>query len=94
MTWVWWAIPLILAVFLWTLNEFLRGRLKEVISGVLALIIFLFVGIAFFISGWKIGVAALIGAFALSNLMRPLALMLARRLITHPDLGFDDFSRR
>jgi len=94
MTWLWWAIPLIVAVFLWTLNEFLRGRLKEITSGVLAILIFALVGMAFYISGWKIGIGALVGAFALSNLLRPIALTLARRLIAYPDLGFDDYSRR
>jgi hypothetical protein len=94
MTWLWWAVPLILAVFLWTLNEFLRGSLKEVTSGVLALLMFLLVGVAFFISGWKIGIGALVGALVLVNLLRPLALGLARRLIAYPDLGFEDYSRR
>lgn len=94
MTYLWWALPLILVVFLWALNEFLRGRLKQIISGVLALLIFVLVGMAFFISGWKIGIGALVGAFALGNLLRPLALALARRLVAHPDLGFDDYSRR
>ena len=94
MTWLCWAVPLILVVFVWTLNEFLRGRLKEVTSGVLAVLIFLLVGVAFFISGWKIGIGALVGAFVLGNLLRPLALALARRLIAYPDLGFEDYSRR
>ena len=94
MTWLWWAIPLIVAVFLWTLNEFLRGLRKETTSGVLATLIFVLVGMAFFISGWKIGIGALVGAFALGNLLRPVALTLARRLMAHPDLGFDEYSRR
>lgn len=94
MTWLWWAVPLIVVVFLWTLNEFFRGRSKEITSGVLALLVFLLVAIASFISGWKIGVGALVGAFVLSNLFRPLALMLAKRLIMYPDLGFEDYSRR
>lgn len=94
MTYLWWAMPLILVIWLWALNEFLRGRLKEIISGVLALLIFVLVGMAFFISGWKIGVAALVGAFALGSLLRPLALTLARRLVAHPNLGFDDYGRR
>jgi hypothetical protein len=94
MTWLWWAVPLILVVYLWTLNEFLRGRLKELIAGVLAILIFLVVGIAFLVSGWKLGIAALSGAFVLSNLLRPVALAHARRLLTHPDLGFEDYGRR
>ena len=93
MIWIWWATPLILVVFLWTLNEFLNGRLKEVISGVLAILIFALVATAFFVSGWKIGIVALVGAFVLANLLRPVALAVARRLISYPDLGFDKYNR-
>lgn len=94
MTWLWWAIPLVLIVFLWTLNELLRGSLKETISGILALIIFMLVGVAFFVSGWEAAVGALIGAFILGNLLRPLAIPLARRLITYPEFDSDDCSHR
>jgi hypothetical protein len=94
MMWHWWAVPPILVVFLWTLNEFLRGHLKEVTSGVLAILIFALVATAFVVSGWKVGIGALIGAFLLANLLRPAALAVARRLITYPDLGFEDYSRR
>lgn len=93
MTVLWWAVPLAVVVFLWTLNEFLRGQLKEVASGVLALLAFAFVALAFFISGWKWGIAALIGAFALANIFRPPALALARRLIRYPDLGVERYQR-
>ncbi|MEN6577590.1 MAG: hypothetical protein ABFD90_14690 [Phycisphaerales bacterium] len=94
MTWLWWAIPLILVVFLWTLNEFLRGRLKEVTSGVFAILILALVAIAFAVSGWKFGIGALVGAFVLASLLRPAALMVARRLIPYPDLGFEHYRRR
>lgn len=92
-TWFW-ATPLVVVVFLWTLNEFLNGRLKTVLSSALALGIFLLSGLAAAISGWKAGVAALLGSFILSNLMRPLALGLARRLVHYPDLGAGVYGSR
>lgn len=94
MTWLSWVIPLVLVVFLWTLNEVLRGRLKEVTGGVLAILIFAMVAIAFVVSGWKFGIGALLGAFVLANLLRPAALAVARRIIPYPDLGFEHYSRR
>ncbi len=90
---LWWAVPLVLISFLWTLNEFLRGRLKEVISGILALLLFVLVGVAFLFSGWKWGLAALFGVFLLGNLFRPLALTIARRMVVHPDLGVERYQR-
>jgi|GEM_PF-2729212 len=84
MTWLWWAVPLVVVVFLWTVNLFLRGSLKEIISAVLAILIFVFVAIAFVMSGWKIGIGALIGSFALVNLLRPIAVVIARRLMGYP----------
>ncbi len=94
MTWLWWAVPLVVADFLWTLNEFLQGRLKGAISGFLALLIFVLIGIAFITSGWMIGAGALIGSFALSNFLRPLALAVARRLTPYPDLGIEEYNER
>lgn len=88
MLWVW-LIPWVVLVFLWTLNEFLRGRQKELIAGVLSTAMFGFVVVAFFVSGWKVGLGALLGSFVLSALFRPVALRVARKLIDAPDLGFD-----
>ncbi|MGH9340093.1 MAG: hypothetical protein ACRD1R_11035 [Acidobacteriota bacterium] len=88
---LWWAVPLAVFVFSWTLNEFLRGKLKETVGGVLALLIFGFVGLAFLFSGWLWGLGALVGAFILSNIYRPVALAVARRMITYPDLGVERY---
>ncbi len=94
MTWLWWAVPLSLVVFLWTLNEYLRGSLKRLLSGILALLMFSLVGIACVISGWLAGIGALVGAFALINIFRPFALAVARRLIRFPDLGYEEYNRQ
>ncbi|MBC8030989.1 MAG: hypothetical protein H7Z16_12825 [Pyrinomonadaceae bacterium] len=92
--WLVWAVPLVVIVFLWTLNEFLQGRLKAQISGVLAILIFGLCGMAYFLSGWLVGVLALIGSFALAALFRAPALWTARKLVDYPDLGVDDCSRK
>ena len=94
MIWLAWAIPLIVVIFLWTLNEFLRGRLKEIISGVLAFLIFALCIVAFFVSGWLIGLAALVGSFILGALLHYPASLIARKLIKYPDLGADNYSQR
>ncbi len=92
MTWLWWSIPLVIIVYLFTLNELLRGRSKETISGILVLSIFLIVGIAFFVSGWLYALGALLGSFILTNLLRPFAIAHARRLIDYPDIyGIDEW---
>ncbi|MFN0277647.1 MAG: hypothetical protein ACKVRN_03490 [Pyrinomonadaceae bacterium] len=69
MTWLTWAIPLVIVVFLWSLNEFMRGKLSQILSGVLALIIISLVIVAFFVSGWKFGLGALFSAFVLGALL-------------------------
>ncbi len=93
MTWLWWAMPLILLVFLWTLNEFLRGRLKEATSVVLAILVFAMIAVAFAVSGWRFGVGALVAVLVLVNLLRPAGLAVARRLIRYPNLGFERSNR-
>lgn len=75
-----WAIPLGVVAVLWTVNEFLHGRLKPVVSGVLSLAIFGLCVVASFVSGWWAGPVALVATFALVNLVRAPALWLAQRL--------------
>ena len=55
MAWIIWAIPLVIIIFLWSLNEFMRGKLTQIVSGILALMIFGLVIVAFFFSGWMFG---------------------------------------
>ena len=69
-------------------------RLKEVISGVSALLIFALCIVAFFVSGWIIGLVALIGSFALGALFRYPVSLIARKLVKYPDLGVADYSQR
>lgn len=73
--------------------ELLRGRLKQAITGILALVIFGLVSVAFLVSGWKAGAAALVGTFVLANLFGPLALLAARRMIAYPDLGAQSYQQ-
>jgi len=94
MMWLTWVIPLVIVTFLWTLNDFLRGRGKELISGVLALLTFALCGVAFIVSGWLVGLIALVSSFVLGALFRYPALLIAKRLIKYPDHGADDYSQR
>lgn len=92
--WLVWAVPLVVIGFLWSLNKFLRGGQKVLISGVLAILIFGFCGVAFFLSGWLVRFLALIGSFALAALFRTPALWTARRLVDLPDLDVCDYSHK
>lgn len=94
MAWLSWAVPLVVVIFLWTLNEFLRGRFKDILSGVLALLIFGLCIVAFFVSGWIIGLVALIGSFVLGALFRYPAFQVAKKIVKYPDLGLSDYSQR
>jgi hypothetical protein len=94
MAWLWWAVPHVGAVFGWTLNEFLRGSARVIISGAITWTIFGLVGVAFFVSGWKFGIGAFVGAFVLVALLCPLASAVAKKLIDFPDLGYDKYADR
>lgn len=74
---LWWIVPLILVTFVWTVNEFLKGQLSQLVSATLAVVIFGLVAVAFLVTGWQAGLAALFGAMALSALIRPLAATVA-----------------
>ena len=84
MIWLIWAIPLLILVFLWRLNECLNGSLKEPTSGVLAICVFALCGVAVWISGWVAGLLALVGSFFVANLFHAPALALARQLRRYP----------
>lgn len=94
MTWLWWAIPLVIMIFLWNLNEFLRGRQKVFIRVLFTIFIFVFMAIAFVISGWKIGIITVVGAFLLIIIFRAVSFSVAKRLIKYPDHGFVDYSQK
>ncbi|GKT07172.1 hypothetical protein [Desulforhabdus sp. TSK] len=75
--------------FLYTLNLYLRGRSKRVIEGCLGLAIVVSVTVSFFVLGWKWGLLALISPFILVGLSRPLARLVARRILGYRT-GVDD----
>ncbi len=83
MNWLIWAIPLVIIVFLWSLNEFMRGKLTQIVSGILALTIFLLVVVAFVFSGWLFGLGALIGAFVFGALFHYPAGIIASKFIKY-----------
>lgn len=78
-----WAIPLPVIVFLWSLNEFMRGRLTQIISGALALLILGFILTAFILSGWVYGLIALIGSFVLGAVFHYHAGLIASTFIKY-----------
>lgn len=79
--WLIWTIPLLAILFLWSLNEFMRGRFTQIISGVLALLIFGLILLAFIVSGWFLGLVALIGSFVLGAIFHYPAGLTASKLI-------------
>lgn len=87
-----------LLYFLFTLNLYLRGSARELIAGVLGLIMTLAQGFAFYRFGWKVGLAAVAVPLVFVNLMRPLAASLAYRKLgfrtgLHEDPGRGNFER-
>lgn len=61
--WLIWLAPLVITIFFWSVNEYMRGRRSELISGFLAIVIFALIVVAFFHSGWLVGLIALTGSF-------------------------------
>lgn len=80
-----WAIPLAILILLFTLNTFLRGGRKEQIEHTLTLLIYLCIGMAFLLSGWKWGLLALASPFVLPLLLRGPILLIAGQLVDDPD---------
>jgi len=69
--------------FAYTLNLFLRGALKEAIGGALGLLILVVLIASFILQGWRFGLLALVGAFALMGISQPIARRAARRIMGH-----------
>jgi hypothetical protein len=88
-----WAIPLVVAIFLWVLNTFLRGSLKQVITGLLTSVIVALWVVAFFVSGWVVALDAVLASCVLAISFWYPALLIVRKLTEYPDLGMDDYSR-
>jgi len=80
---------LVCVCFLYTLNLFLRGAKKQIIEGVLGLLIVVTVIASFFLIDWRWGLVALISPFVLIGLFRPLAQAAAHKLLGYRT-GVDD----
>jgi hypothetical protein len=84
-------IALVLVAFLVDLNGFLRGAKKAQIDVALS---FLLVGLiitTFFLSGWKLGLMAILVTFLSAVITRPLAARLASRLLGMSTDGRGEF---
>lgn len=81
MFWLVWAIPLIVIIFLWSLNEFMRGKLTQIISIILAFLIFGLIAFAFLASGWAFGLGALIGSLILGAIFHFPAAVIAKQFV-------------
>ena len=67
-----WAIPLVILAFLFSLNQFLHGLWKETISGCLRLLMIGCCLLALLLSGWKVGLFALVSVFLLVGILNEL----------------------
>jgi len=75
--------------FVYTLNLFLRGAWKQIIEGVIGLLIVITVIASFFLIGWRWGLLAILAPFVLVGLFRPLAQVVARKILGYRT-GVDD----
>lgn len=75
--------------FLYTLNLFLRGGWKQIIEGVIGLLIVITVVASFFLIGWRWGLLAILSPFVLVGLFRPLAQAVAHKILGYRT-GVDD----
>ena len=82
MGWLFWAVSLMLVLFLISFNGALHGAWKEMIANIISWLLFGLIAVAFFVSGWKFGLATLVGSFIVGSLFQPLASGLARRVYT------------
>lgn len=78
----------------YTLNLFLRGRLKQILEGFLCLSILLMAILAFIFLGWKWGLCFVALPFLLIGVSRPFAQALAYKILGYrtgvdDDSGFD-----
>lgn len=77
--------------FLYSLNLFLRGRLRPIIEGILSLLIIVAIVLSFFIFNWKFGLLVLFLTFVFVGLARPLASALATRILGYRTGVADDY---
>lgn len=72
---------LFILCFLYTLNLYLRGRLRQIIEGVFALLLILSIGASFFVFNSKFGLLVLFLVFLFIGVARPLASFLAKHML-------------
>ena len=92
--WYLWAVPIVLVVFLWALNEHLSGHLKDVTSGVLIWTVVGLIVAAFIVSGWKAGALSLVLVPISALVVIPVARSVARLSHGYSDLRIEAHRRR
>ena len=85
--WIWLAV-LVIAAFSFHLATCLGGRYRKLHAGILVWVMMALVAIAFWASGWKVGLGALVSAFVIGAIVQVPAEYLARRLM-RPSRGDD-----
>lgn len=75
------ALVLAAAMFLFCLNGYLRGRLQQRTSIVLGWIILGMWAAVLIRHGWRAGLAAVVGTFVFSWIVRPVAAAIAHRML-------------
>ena len=84
----------VLLCFSYTLNLFLRGRLKHILEALLGISPLLTAVLAFIFLGWEWGLCFIVLPFFLIGIFRPFARLLAYKMLGYrtgvdDDLGFD-----
>ncbi len=72
---------LTLFCFLYVLNLYLRGSMKPMIEFFLSILIIALVIFSFFVSKWWVGIIALLSVFILTSICRPIAQLLAFKIL-------------
>ncbi len=81
MRWLDWAVPLPGVVFLFTVLDPLPKHTRDRVGAVLTWVWFALLFVAFFVSGPKLGLAAVVGSLVWGCLVQPLSSGLARRVV-------------
>lgn len=81
----------VLICFLYILNLFLQGRMKQILEGLLCLSILLMAVLVFIFLGWKWGLGFVALPFLLIGISRPFAQILAYKILGYRT-GVDDDS--
>jgi len=91
--WLFWAVPLVALTFLFTLNDVLRGSRKKQTEFVLTNLIFGCIGLALFLSGWKLALVAIAVPFIMPIFFRFPAVQIVHHVMGYPDLGIEQYAQ-